>query len=365
MRRTAVAFDYALGKPVTRFNMSANETWPLGLSIVAFLISAAVIGVCGVMVTRRAERLASLTGLGQALMGAVFLGAMTSLSGLITSLTAAWDGHAELAVSNAVGGIAVQTAFLALADMFHRRANLEHAAASEANLVQAALLVVLLGIPLLAGFTPAYTLWGVHPVSLLMVVAYLFGLRLVSGAHRAPMWRPRRTGETEEEETGQTGGTRGDLLRLWTAFLVLAALVAVAGWVIGTAGVSISKDTGMSEGIVGTLFTATSTSLPEAVIAITAVRRGALTLAVGDIIGGNSFDVLFLAFSDVLFRGGSLYHAVTPVQGFWLALSLLMAAMLLLGLLRREKHGIANIGFESFTVLGLYGAGVLMLFLSD
>ncbi len=344
--------------------MPATQVWPLGLSIVLFLISIPVIGVCGVMVTSRAERLSQLTGLGQALVGAVFLGAMTSLPGLITSLTAAAQGHPELAVSNAVGGIAVQTAFLALADMFYRSANLEHAAASEANLVQAALLVVLLGIPLLAGFTPRYTVWSVHPVSVLLIAAYVFGLRLVSGAHRAPMWQPKRTRETETEETAAAPAARADLLRLWASFLALAAIVAVAGWVIGSAGIAISKQTGMSEGVVGTLFTATTTSLPEAVIAIAAVRRGALTLAVGDIIGGNTFDVLFLAFSDLTYRGGSIYHAVTQTQAFWLALSLLMAAVLLLGLLRREKHGVGNIGFESSTVLALYAAGVALLFVS-
>ena len=38
--------------------------------------------------------------------------------------------RADLAMSNAVGGIAVQTLFLAIADVAYRRANLEHAAAS-------------------------------------------------------------------------------------------------------------------------------------------------------------------------------------------------------------------------------------------
>lgn len=344
--------------------MPTSETWPLGLSIVLFVISAAVIGVCGVMVTSRAERLAQLTGMGQAIMGAVFLGAMTSMSGLITSLTAAFDGHPELSVSNAVGGIAVQTTFLALADMFHRKANLEHAAASEANLVQSTLLVILLGIPLLAGFMPDFTLWQIHPISFALVAAYIFGVRMIANAHRAPMWQPKRTRETERDEPRKPARRRGDHMRLWGAFVTLSAVVAVAGWVIGTAGIAIAEQSGMSEGIVGTLFTATSTSLPEAVIAIAAVRRGALTLAVGDIIGGNTFDVLFLSFSDAMYRDGSIYHAVSASQSFWLALSLVMAAVLLLGLLRREKHGIANIGFESFTVLGLYVGGVVILFLN-
>jgi cation:H+ antiporter len=344
--------------------MARPELWSLDTSIVLFVAAALIIGACGVMVTERAERLARETGLGQAIMGAVFLGAMTSLSGLITSLTAAFEGHPQLSVSNAVGGIAVQTTFLALADILYRKSNLEHAAASEANLVQGAVLVVLLTVPLLAGFTPDHTLLGVHPISVLLVAAYAFGLRLVSGAHQAPMWRPRLTRQTQSEKKAGYRFGRRRLLGLWLSFLLLAALVGVAGWIVATAGLSIAARTGLSEGVIGTLLTATTTSLPEAVIAVAAVRRGALTLAVGDIIGGNTFDVLFLSFSDLAYRQGSIYHAVTPVQSFWLALSLLMAAVLLLGLLRREKHGIGNIGFESFLVLVFYLGGALLLVLA-
>jgi cation:H+ antiporter len=341
--------------------LAGGGPWPLSFSITLFCLAAAVIAVCGVMLTARAERLAYDTGLGQAIMGAVFLGAMTSLSGLITSLTAAYNNHPELSVSNAVGGIAVQTAFLALADMFHRRANLEHAAAAEANLVQGAMLTVLLALALLAVFTPDVTVFAVHPLSVLLFAAYLFGLRLVAGAHREPMWRPRFTRKTQAEDRREQPPPRQQLLRLWSQFLLLALLVIVAGWLVAHAGVSITVHTGLSEGIVGTLFTAITTSLPEAFIAIVAVRRGALTLAVGNIIGGNTFDVLFLCFSDIAYRSGSIYHAVTQTQSFWLALNLLMATILLLGLLRREEHGIGNIGFESLLVLICYVGGITVL----
>lgn len=338
--------------------MDEAGVWPLHISVVVFVVGACVITICGVMVTRRAERLASSTGIGQAVMGAVFLGGMTSLSGLITSLTAALEGHPELAVSNAVGGIAVQTTFLAFADIVYRRANLEHSAASETNLVQGALLVALLALAVLGQSAPEMTLLGVHPVSVLLVVAYVFGLRLVSGAHRFPMWQPRMTRHLRPERQEASKSSRNQLVGQWLAFLLLAALVAIAGWLIARAGLSIAAHTGIGEGLMGTLFTGVTTSIPECVIAIAAVRRGALTLAVGDIIGGNTFDVLFLAFSDLLYRGGSIYHAVTANQTFWMALSLLMAAVLLLGLIRREEHGIGNIGFESVLVLVLYFGSV-------
>lgn len=47
---------------------------------------------------------------------------------------------------------------------------------------------------------------------------------------------------------------------------------------------------------------------------------------------------------------------------FLLALSVLLTAILLMGLVYREKHGIANIGMESFVVLVLYLGALALLF---
>lgn len=126
-------------------------------------------------------------------------------------------------------------------------------------------------------------------------------------------------------------------------------------------GIAILARTGLSETVVGAFFTAIATSLPELVTAVAAVRQGALTLAVGDIIGGNTFDVLFIAFSDVAYRGGSIYHAISLNEVYMASLTIVLAGILLLGLLRREKSGIANIGFESFLVLVLYAMSVVVL----
>lgn len=335
--------------------------WPLGPSIAVFVCAAAAIGVAGVLMTARAERLAEITGLGQAIMGAVFIGASTSLSGLTTSIIAAWDGFPQLAIGNAIGGIAAQTTFLAIADIAHRRANLEHAAASQANLMQGSLLNVLLAIPLIAMFGPPVSVFGVHPASLALFGAYYYGIRMVAHANEEPMWYPRRTSDTQPRERAGGLETGESLLRLWVMFAVLAAVVALSGWAIARAAISISQQAGISESVMGTLFTAVSTSLPELVIAVAAVRRGALTLAVGDVIGGNSFDVLFMAVADIAYRGGSIYHHLGGAQALWISLTILLTSILLLGLLRRERHGIANIGFESFFVLLLYAGAIVAL----
>lgn len=331
-------------------------TWAVGV----FLLGTAVIGVAGTFLSGTCDRLADRTGMGEAFTGAVVLGAVTSLSGITASVTAAVDGLPTLALSNAIGGIAAQTAFLAIADIAYRRANLEHAAASVPNMMQACLLIVLLAMMLAGMSLPAVTVAGVHPLSPALLLVYGYGMRMVYQSREYPMWQPRVTRATRVDEPDTTNSGR-PLGRLWTEFLATAVVVVGAGIVVTRSGEAIASATGISHTLVGGLFLAVATSLPELVTSVAAVRRGALTLAVGGVVGGNAFDTLFAAVADVAYRPGSLYHGATERETFLIALTIVMTAVLLLGLLRRERLGIARIGFESLAVLLLYAFAIAVI----
>lgn len=87
------------------------------------------------------------------------------------------------------------------------------------------------------------------------------------------------------------------------------------------------------------------------------MRASALQLAVGGIFGGNMFDALFIAAGDVAYHESSIHHAISDRALFWMALVLVMTAILLLGLLRRERQGPAGIGWESVLLLALWTSG--------
>ena len=169
-------------------------------SIIAFSFAAVVIVIAGSRLTRLADTLADRTGLGEALFGVLLLAGVTSLPDFAATLSAAIDARPDLAMSNAMGSMAVNLAFLGIADIVYRKANLEHAAASSVNLMLAGLLIVLLTLPLLAIFTPTVTQWRIHPITPLIVAAYLFGLHLVRRTEAKPMWFPRLTRQTVSDE---------------------------------------------------------------------------------------------------------------------------------------------------------------------
>lgn len=336
------------------------NTLPLPLVGSIFLVSALVIGIVGSRLTRVADKLADRTGLGEAIAGAILLGATTSLPGIVTSVTAAYQHHTELAMSNAIGGIAAQTVFLAIADLVYTRANLEHAAASVSNMLQGTLLIILLTIPLLAASSPPLSFWGIHPATPIMFATYIYGMHMVSRARSRQMWHPLHTFETRYDVPDEQA-LKESIWNLWLRFGVFALVLGVSGWLVARTGIGIAQQTGLSETAVGGFLTAIATSLPELVTAIAAVRTGSLTLAVGGIIGGNAFDTLFAAVSDIAYRPGSIYHAMTERQIFLIALTILLIGILLMGLLLRERRGIANIGFESFFILIVYAGATAFL----
>ena len=164
--------------------------------------------------------------------GGLILGGTTSLPGVVVSVDGALGGDASFAFANAVGGIAAQTMFLALADLLHKRVNLEHAAAQPENLFQAVMLIILLSLPLCAIAGPDIAYLGVHPVSVVLFLTYAYGVRLASRVSADPMWHPVQTSDTREdvpEDTGEKNrSARGPAMR----FAALAVEMGIGGWTI-------------------------------------------------------------------------------------------------------------------------------------
>ncbi|MCH2533129.1 MAG: hypothetical protein MK008_01655 [Bdellovibrionales bacterium] len=329
--------------------------------VILFLLMAVVIALSGTKLSQISDRLADRTGIGEAVFGGVFLGAVTSISGTVLSVVSAYNGHTDLAIGNAVGGIAAQTFFLCIADILYRNSNLEHAAASKTNIMFGILLISLLAISLIPENLPELVFFGAHPVSFLIIVLYLLGLKYIKLAQKNPMWFPKNTKETKTDIPDEEKLNDKETYKLWISFVVLLVIMAFAGYSIEKFGVKLASQFGLSHYLLGTYFTAISTSLPELIISLAAVKRGALTMAVSTIVGGNTFDILFLSFSDFAYRDGSLFHVFTSDHKYLILLTIIMNTTLVLGLIRREKSGLANIGIETWVIGGLYIFGLLAL----
>jgi len=135
----------------------------------------------------------------------------------------------------------------------------------------------------------------------------------------------------------------------------------LGGWAVARAAEGIVEDTDLNAGLVGAVFIGLVNALAEAVTSIAAVRRGAVTLAIAVVVGGNCLDALNLVVGDIAYRGSSLFHAANPDELFLTSGTLVMTAVLLGGLLVRQKRGWLKIGFDGILRITIYVTTVVVL----
>lgn len=199
-------------------------------------------------------------------------------------------------------------------------------------------------------------------MSAVLVGCYFGGLRLIRRAGARPMWQAVGTSETRPDIPQDHGVlNRHGPAWLWTRFAAVGLTVAAGGWAIALAAESLVETTGLTAGFVGGILMGVVNALPETVTAIAAVRRGAMTLAVAAVLGGNILDVLTLVVGDIAYRHGSIYHTAGSQELFITTTSLFMTATLLGGLLVRQTYGWGRLGFEGVLLLATYAAMTVIL----
>ncbi|HBA66501.1 MAG TPA: cation transporter, partial [Methylococcaceae bacterium] len=117
------------------------------------------------------------------------------------------------------------------------------------------------------------------------------------------------------------------------------------------------------ESFVGTLLVAFVTTVPEMVVAVTAVRINALDMAIGNIFGSNLFNIAILALEDICYKPGPILSSVAPVHSVSALTALIMTGLAIIGLFYRSEQRILNmVSWISWFLLTLYLINSFFLF---
>lgn len=124
--------------------------------------------------------------------------------------------------------------------------------------------------------------------------------------------------------------------KLWK--LILAVAIGLAGVVFGSDltvdnATKIAEAVGLSERFIGLTIIAFGTSLPELITSIMAARKGKDDIAIGNIVGSNIFNILFVVGTTSLI----INVPFAPKFGIDTMVSLAAAVILLLATLKRNK----------------------------
>jgi cation:H+ antiporter len=326
------------------------STWMLAL---CFAASGGAVLALGVGLARDADVIAAHTRLGAVWIGTIVLAGATSLPELGTSLSAVEIDASDLGVGNLFGSSMANMAILAVVDLSLRRQRLlsrvafEHALAACLAIALNALAALLL----VAG--PGITVWRVSPGSLVIFVAYLAGTRVLYHHGRGetpPPHAPRRT----PAESAQ-------LRRAVRSFGLAALGLLLAAPLFAWSSHQIALRSGLGDTFVGTWLVGLSTSLPELVASLAAVRRGAFDLAVGNLFGSNAMNMaLFLPLD--LAGAGSVFRGLDPAHTASALLAVVLMALGLAAILYRAKRRFGMLEPDSALVLISYVLGLALLY---
>jgi cation:H+ antiporter len=128
------------------------------------------------------------------------------------------------------------------------------------------------------------------------------------------------------------------LRQVTVRYAAAAAVVVAAGILLPLATIDLAGLLGWHQGFAGTVLTALVTTLPELVVALTALRLGAIDMAVGSLLGSNLFNVILLAVDDAAYRPGPLLSAVTPAHLVTAMFAMTMTGTALVALYYRSRQ---------------------------
>jgi cation:H+ antiporter len=341
------------------------------LLLLIFLAAAGATWAAGITLSKATDALDARWGLGDELGGLILLSVAGTLPELAITISAAAQGNLGLAAGNLIGGIAIQTMVLLLCDFaVGPQRPLTYLVGRLTPVLEGLLVIILVaGVEMGALLKPTTAIAGrVSPASLGIVVIWVLGLYLINRASKDPRWKVempgaqpgrRRRDKRHPEQPHPYAGA--STTRVALIFGFACAVTLAAGVLLEVTGNDLANRLGVNGVIFGATVLAFATALPEISSGIAAVRLGDHALAMGDIFGGNAFQVCLFLVADLI--AGKPVLPSSGNQNAWLAaLGVALTAVYGFGVISRPEHCRFRLGPDSIFALVLFGLGVAGLF---
>lgn len=328
-------------------------------AVLTFSAAALVLIVAAVFLTRAADAIADGTGIGRVWIGALLLAGATSLPELVTDISSVRIGAADLAAGDLFGSSLANMFILALVDIALPRARILQRAAFDHVLVAtlAIGLTALAALFVLARIEGGWGWLGAAPLVLLLI--YAMGMRAVF--HKGQQGRAVAAADPENVVEVPPPPVRKRLLRPILELVIAAGAILAAGPFAAQAAAEIAVLTGLGNTFVGTTLVGLSTSLPELVASVAAVRLGAIDLAVGNLFGSNAFNVVIFVALDAVEPSRGFFSTVSESHALSGMLAVVLMALALAALVYRAERRFALLPFDSLLIVVGYAASLTIL----
>jgi cation:H+ antiporter len=339
--------------------------------ILGFSLSAVLVVAAGTALARSGDVIAARTKLGGLWIGSILVAAATSLPELTTDIAAVRLGAPDLAVGDLFGSgmanmliLAVITLMPVGSELF-RKATLDHA-------LYAALAILLTCIAgALLVMRPEASFLRVGPGSLLIVAIYLAGTRAIF-RHTATARQAGTTIETAALDQAADHAPRDDAVAATVPtlrgaalrFAAAALVILVAAPFFARSAAALAVLTGLGTTFVGTWLVGLSTSLPELVTSLAAVRMRSYDLAVGNLFGSNALNMSILIALD-LAHGGPVLSVASEVHLVSALAGVALMSTGLAALVFRATRRFSMLEPSGATMAVIYVLGLALVYLQS
>ncbi len=168
------------------------------LILLIFLAAAGATWAAGIVLSKSTDALDARLGLGDEIGGLILLAIAGTLPELAITISAAAQGHLQLAAGNLIGGIAIQTMVLLVCDfVVGPERPLTYLVGRLTPVLEGLLVIILVaGVDMGSLLKPSTAIGGVvNPASLGIVIMWVVGLYVIQRAAKDPRWKHRDAGE--------------------------------------------------------------------------------------------------------------------------------------------------------------------------
>lgn len=335
--------------------------------LLAFVATAALVVVSGIRLSIYGDALGDRTGLGNGLIGLVFLAGVTSLPELVVSLTSVLNAinfaqGADLATGNMLGSNVFNLLILSFMALLcsNKFKPQEMDNPHNDSTIYGLIMLVIFSVSYAVSMIGNRLIPGLDCSWLVLALPIMYGFIL----HREHKQHQQANLTKEEHLPEEDELAHMPAGKFYSILGSLCGLIILGGVMLSVLGSRMALPPeqggfGLEASLIGTVFLAISTSLPELVISFASIRMGFLDMAVGNVLGSNMFNLLIIFVADVAMRGESLLEHAS--EKHWTSVILIFLLTGLATLLLRTKTTKASVSVAACMVV-IY-ISVMMLFM--
>jgi cation:H+ antiporter len=334
----------------------------LALLGLTFLVLTSVILYSGVKLSKYGDIIAEKSGLGRLWTGVILLAFVTSLPELVTGLSSVIVFQTpDIAAGDVFGSCVFNMLILALLDVFDRTSPVS-SRVQQGHTLSASFGILLLAIVAVSIFLSHFQagafnalIWiGIYTP--LIIFLYLIAMRLIYS------YEKRSIAAFVKEKAEKLKYEKISKKSVYVKFSINALIIVIAAIFLPEVGKSIAEITGLGQTFVGNILIAISTSLPEVVVSIAALKIGAGDMAIGNLFGSNLFNIVILAVDDVFFMKGPLlsfieFSHIVPVIS-----AIIMMTIAVIGLTYRASKKPLFLAWDARGIVIVYILNLIILY---